>query len=210
MIYFTSPLPGSALSTLPGRCSLSDLSLKLPALSCQAHHDLSQHHDPGPALSLFYFYFGLVMGAMSKLCLLLFSIFFFFCAVVPPTCCTPLPPTPATHTHSPTRADRARVPEISSPAQHFVRLLTHSSHSSLSSPCCTALVSIHNVSKEVVAIKQINLEDSEEDISEIQQEIALLSQCDSEFITKYYGSCVKGFKLWIGNKNSPGLSTATC
>ncbi|KAF9176526.1 hypothetical protein BGZ50_000464, partial [Haplosporangium sp. Z 11] len=56
---------------------------------------------------------------------------------------------------------------------------------------------IHNVSKEVVAIKQINLEDSEEDISEIQQEIALLSQCDSEFITKYYGSCVKGFKLWI-------------
>ncbi|KAG0331302.1 hypothetical protein BG000_011031, partial [Podila horticola] len=56
---------------------------------------------------------------------------------------------------------------------------------------------IHNVSKEVVAIKQINLEDSEEDISEIQQEIALLSQCDSEYITKYYGSCVKGFKLWI-------------
>ncbi|KAF9947612.1 hypothetical protein BGZ72_010425 [Mortierella alpina] len=61
----------------------------------------------------------------------------------------------------------------------------------------TVYKAIHNVSKEVVAIKQINLEDSEEDISEIQQEIALLSQCDSEFITKYYGSCVKGFKLWI-------------
>jgi hypothetical protein len=57
---------------------------------------------------------------------------------------------------------------------------------------------MHNVTKEIVAIKQINLEDSEEDISEIQQEIALLSQCDSEYITKYYGSCVKGFKLWIG------------
>ncbi|KAF9190028.1 hypothetical protein BGZ49_003750 [Haplosporangium sp. Z 27] len=61
----------------------------------------------------------------------------------------------------------------------------------------TVYKAIHNISKEVVAIKQINLEDSEEDISEIQQEIALLSQCDSEFITKYYGSCVKGFKLWI-------------
>ncbi|KAF8951791.1 hypothetical protein CPC16_002367 [Podila verticillata] len=61
----------------------------------------------------------------------------------------------------------------------------------------TVYKAIHNVSKEVVAIKQINLEDSEEDISEIQQEIALLSQCDSEYITKYYGSCVKGFKLWI-------------
>ncbi|KAF9098667.1 hypothetical protein BGX29_007495 [Mortierella sp. GBA35] len=61
----------------------------------------------------------------------------------------------------------------------------------------TVYKAIHNVSKEIVAIKQINLEDSEEDISEIQQEIALLSQCDSEYITKYYGSCVKGFKLWI-------------
>ncbi|KAF9952121.1 hypothetical protein BGZ65_005496 [Modicella reniformis] len=61
----------------------------------------------------------------------------------------------------------------------------------------TVYKAIHNVTKEVVAIKQINLEDSEEDISEIQQEIALLSQCDSEYITKYYGSCVKGFKLWI-------------
>ncbi|KAI1309958.1 hypothetical protein EDD11_003973, partial [Mortierella claussenii] len=61
----------------------------------------------------------------------------------------------------------------------------------------TVYKAIHNVTKEIVAIKQINLEDSEEDISEIQQEIALLSQCDSEFITKYYGSCVKGFKLWI-------------
>jgi serine/threonine-protein kinase 24/25/MST4 len=49
-----------------------------------------------------------------------------------------------------------------------------------------------------VAIKQIDLEDSDDDISEIQQEIALLSQCDSPYITRYYGSFVKGFKLWIG------------
>ena len=49
-----------------------------------------------------------------------------------------------------------------------------------------------------MAIKQIDLEDSDDDISEIQQEIALLSQCDSPYITRYYGSFVKGFKLWIG------------
>ncbi|KAF9159122.1 hypothetical protein DFQ26_006904 [Actinomortierella ambigua] len=61
----------------------------------------------------------------------------------------------------------------------------------------TVYKAIHNATKQVVAVKQINLEDSDEDISEIQQEIALLSQCDSEYITKYYGSCVKGFKLWI-------------
>ena len=49
-----------------------------------------------------------------------------------------------------------------------------------------------------MAIKQIDLEDSDDDISEIQQEIALLSQCDSPYITHYYGSLVKGVKLWIG------------
>lgn len=43
-----------------------------------------------------------------------------------------------------------------------------------------------------------DLEDSDDDISEIQQEIAHLAQCDSEYVTKYYGSFVKGYKLWIG------------
>lgn len=58
--------------------------------------------------------------------------------------------------------------------------------------------SINKETNQVVAIKQIDLEDSDDDISEIQQEIALLSQCDSSYITRYYGSFVKGFKLWIG------------
>ncbi|CAG8539286.1 11052_t:CDS:10, partial [Acaulospora morrowiae] len=61
----------------------------------------------------------------------------------------------------------------------------------------TVYKAINKDTKEVVAIKQINLEDSDDDISEIQQEIALLSQCDSPYITRYYGSFVKGFKLWI-------------
>lgn len=56
---------------------------------------------------------------------------------------------------------------------------------------------IHNDTKQIVAIKQIDLEDSDDDISEIQQEIASLAQCDSEYVTKYYGSFVVAYKLWI-------------
>ncbi|EAU84785.2 STE/STE20/YSK protein kinase [Coprinopsis cinerea okayama7 len=56
---------------------------------------------------------------------------------------------------------------------------------------------IHNETKQIVAIKQIDLEDSDDDISEIQQEIASLAQCDSEYVTKYYGSFVVHYKLWI-------------
>ncbi|TFK28741.1 STE/STE20/YSK protein kinase [Coprinopsis marcescibilis] len=56
---------------------------------------------------------------------------------------------------------------------------------------------MHNETKQIVAIKQIDLEDSDDDISEIQQEIASLAQCDSEYVTKYYGSFVVQYKLWI-------------
>ncbi|EMR10225.1 hypothetical protein PNEG_01497 [Pneumocystis murina B123] len=50
---------------------------------------------------------------------------------------------------------------------------------------------------EIVAIKQIDLESTDDDITEIQKEIALLSGCDSRYVTKYYSSFVKGHKLWI-------------
>jgi serine/threonine-protein kinase 24/25/MST4 len=63
----------------------------------------------------------------------------------------------------------------------------------------TVYKAIHNETKQIVAIKQIDLEDSDDDIGEIQQEIAHLAQCDSEYVTKYFGSFVKGYKLWIGN-----------
>ena len=56
----------------------------------------------------------------------------------------------------------------------------------------------HLASGMMVAIKQIDLEDSDDDITEIQQEIAHLSACDSEWVTRYYGSFVRGYKLWIG------------
>jgi serine/threonine-protein kinase 24/25/MST4 len=61
----------------------------------------------------------------------------------------------------------------------------------------TVYKAIHNETKQIVAIKQIDLEDSDDDISEIQQEISHLAQCDSEYVTRYYGSFVKGYKLWI-------------
>lgn len=47
-----------------------------------------------------------------------------------------------------------------------------------------------------VAVKQIDLE-STQDLSEIQQEILMLSTCHHKNITQYYGCFMKGYKLWI-------------
>jgi len=64
------------------------------------------------------------------------------------------------------------------------------------------IYSIHLPTSRPVAIKIIDLEDSDDDISEIQLEINHLADCDSEWVTRYYGSFLRGWKLWIGESSS--------
>ncbi|KAJ5223314.1 hypothetical protein N7468_007856 [Penicillium chermesinum] len=61
----------------------------------------------------------------------------------------------------------------------------------------TVYKAIDKSNGEIVAIKHIDLESSEDDIQEIQQEISVLATCASAFVTQYKASFLKGHKLWI-------------
>ncbi|KAF2141726.1 uncharacterized protein K452DRAFT_326807 [Aplosporella prunicola CBS 121167] len=48
-----------------------------------------------------------------------------------------------------------------------------------------------------VAIKVIDVENAEDEVDDIIQEISILSELHSPYVTKYYGSYLKGSDLWI-------------
>ncbi|KAJ1977043.1 kinase that interacts with cdc31p [Dimargaris xerosporica] len=50
---------------------------------------------------------------------------------------------------------------------------------------------------QVVAIKILNLDTREDEVRDIQREIATLSQLSNKYITRYHGSLLNGTRLWI-------------
>ncbi|KAK6065722.1 hypothetical protein SCUP515_11068 [Seiridium cupressi] len=56
---------------------------------------------------------------------------------------------------------------------------------------------IEKTTGEVVAIKHIDLESTDDDIQDIQAEISVLSTCASSYVTQYKASFLRGSKLWI-------------
>ncbi|ORX92823.1 kinase-like domain-containing protein [Clohesyomyces aquaticus] len=61
----------------------------------------------------------------------------------------------------------------------------------------TVYKAIEKSTGEVVAIKHIDLEESTDELQDIQSEISLLSTCHSPHVAHYKTSFVKGVKLWI-------------
>lgn len=61
---------------------------------------------------------------------------------------------------------------------------------------------------QAVAIKLIDIENADDEVEDIIQEIAILSELQSPYVTKYYGSYAKGAELWIVMEFCAGGSCA--
>jgi serine/threonine-protein kinase 24/25/MST4 len=62
------------------------------------------------------------------------------------------------------------------------------------------LLTMHRVDKrtgQAVAIKVIDVENAEDEVEDIIQEISILSELHSPYVTQYHGSYLKGSDLWI-------------
>ncbi|KAJ3209635.1 Serine/threonine-protein kinase 25 [Dinochytrium kinnereticum] len=80
---------------------------------------------------------------------------------------------------------------------HIKSLLTPVPHCVFISSNPQLKHSVNKNSNEVVAIKILDLDTDDDEISDVQKEISVLSRCDSEHITRYHGSYLMGTKLWI-------------
>ncbi|KAI1857852.1 uncharacterized protein JN550_012992 [Neoarthrinium moseri] len=67
---------------------------------------------------------------------------------------------------------------------------------------------VEKKSGHAVAIKIIDIESAEDEVEDIIQEIAILSELQSPYVTKYYGSYAKGAELWIVMEFCSGGSCA--
>ncbi|KAK2945906.1 putative Germinal center kinase 1 [Blattamonas nauphoetae] len=52
-------------------------------------------------------------------------------------------------------------------------------------------------SGDIYGVKIIDMEEAEDEIEDLQKEIAMLTECETDLVTKYYGSFVHGQSLWI-------------
>ncbi|TPX16162.1 uncharacterized protein E0L32_004157 [Thyridium curvatum] len=64
------------------------------------------------------------------------------------------------------------------------------------------------LARSTKAIKIIDIESAEDEVEDIIQEIAILSELQSPYVTKYYGSYAKGAELWIVMEFCSGGSCA--
>lgn len=60
----------------------------------------------------------------------------------------------------------------------------------------------------MVAIKVIDVENAEDEVDDIITEISILSAMNSPYVTKYFGSYLKGSDLWIVMEFCSGGSCA--